>query len=335
MTIISTSLRIALLTLISTSLVSAKPIHHFVYFAMDREKIKDAKLFLETPAFEGAQVAYSWSQLEHGKDEYDFTRIREGLAFLTANHKQLWIQIQDGSFSEKYFLVPRYLRMDPQYNGGADKQYRVNGNDEEHAQVDGWVARRWDPAVQQRFQKLLFELGKEFDGKIAGINLEETSAGFGESGRLFPKGFSLDAYRDGIIANLKALKRAFPKSITIQYANFMPNDWANRQGYLGAIYKAAQEAKVGVGGPDLMPYQPGQMANSYPLLREAAVMVPVGIAFQDENQDHLNPRTGKRVTVPEAIEFATDYVRADYIFWCTEEPYLSNELVPLMRKSQR
>ena len=36
----------------------AKPLHHYVFFGMDREKIKDAKAFLETEAFEGAQVAY-------------------------------------------------------------------------------------------------------------------------------------------------------------------------------------------------------------------------------------------------------------------------------------
>lgn len=67
----------------------AKPIHHYVFFGMDREKIKDAKSFLETPAFEGAQVSYSWNQLEHGKDEYDFGMIREDLAFLNSKHKKL------------------------------------------------------------------------------------------------------------------------------------------------------------------------------------------------------------------------------------------------------
>src|SRR5436309_15065551 len=76
--------------------VHAKTIHHYVFFGMDREKLKDAKSFLETPAFEGAQVAYSWRQLEQGKDNYDFSMIREDLAFLEAHGKKLWIQIQIG-----------------------------------------------------------------------------------------------------------------------------------------------------------------------------------------------------------------------------------------------
>lgn len=29
------------------------------------------------------------------------------------------------------------------------------------------------------------------------------------------------------------------------------------------------------------------------------------------------------------IEFATGYLNADYIFWCTEEPYSSNDVVKI------
>src|SRR5437762_3200696 len=173
MKLISTPLRIALLILVCAASLNAKPIHHYAFFSMDREKIKDEKSFLETEAFEGAQVAYSWNQLEQGKDGYDFSFIRDDLAFLASHQKKLWIQIQDVSFGEKYILVPRYLLRDPQYNGGADRQYHYKESGEEHATPGGWMARRWDPAVQERFQKLLFALGKEFDGRIEGINLAE------------------------------------------------------------------------------------------------------------------------------------------------------------------
>src|SRR2546425_12763579 len=101
MKVIATQLRIGLLILISTASLNAKPLHHFVFFGMDREKIKDARSFLDTPAFEGAQVSYLWRQLEQGKDGYNFSLIREDLAFLTAHGKKLWIQIQDVSFSDR------------------------------------------------------------------------------------------------------------------------------------------------------------------------------------------------------------------------------------------
>ncbi len=325
-----------LLILLACTGVSAK-VRHYVFFGQDREKLKQASSFLESKALEGAQVTYSWRQLEPKQDEYDFNYIREDLAFLSSKGKKLFIQLQDVTFSESRINVPRYLLQDAIYNGGADKQYHVNEGDEEHAIVAGWAARRWDPAVQARFHKLLFALGKEFDGRIEGINFAETSVGFGYSGRLFPKGFSFEIYRDAIVTNMKALKRAFPKSVAMQYANFMPGEWrpTKDRGYLRAVYQAAKESKVGVGGPDLLPNRPGQLKSSYPLIREAAGIVPIGIAVQDGNYDDVNPKTGKRLTIAELIQFATEYLKVDYIFWCTQEPYYSQDLIPFLRSVDR
>jgi hypothetical protein len=317
--------------------VSARPVHHYIFFGQDRDKIKTASSFLETKAAEGAQVAYSWRQLEPEKDRYDFSAVREDLEFLTSHGKKLFLQLQDVSFSESRINVPRYLLQDAQYNGGASKQYGWKDGDEAHAVVEGWAARRWDSAVQQRFYKLLNALGKEFDGRIEGINFAETSVGFGESGRLFPQGFSFEIYRDAIIANMKALKRAFPKSVALQYANFMPGEWrpTEDKGYLRAVYQAAKESKVGVGGPDLLPYRPGQLKSSYPFIREAAGIVPTGIAVQDGNFEDVNPTTRKRVEIAELIKFATEYLQVDYIFWGTQEPYYSAQVIPFLRDLAR
>src|ERR1043165_7891314 len=218
---------VALIMLVGfTASAQAKPIHHYVFFGMDREKIKDATEFLETPAFEGAQIAYSWRQLEPGKDEYDFSSIREDLAFLSSKGKKLFVQIQDVSFSEKWIHVPRYLLRDPQYGGGADKQYEYKFVDhrETDVKVLGWMARRWDENVRERFRKLLVALGKEFDGKIEGVNLAETAFDIGRSGALFPKDFTVEKYRDGVMAIMKALREAFPTPVVLVYANFMPGE---------------------------------------------------------------------------------------------------------------
>jgi hypothetical protein len=309
----------------------AKRVHHYVFFGQDRQQLKDAKSFLETPAFEGAQVGYSWRQIEQGKDNYDFGLIREDLAFLNAHGKKLWIQFSDVTFSPDRINVPKYLLDDPKYNGGADKQYKSKDNNDEHPEHEGWMARRWDPAVQERLHTLFTALGEEFDGRIVGINLAESSVGVGRTGKLWPKGFTYDIYRDAILANMKALKRAFPKSIAMVYANFMPGG----QPYLEAVYKAARESKVAVGGPDLMPFRPFQRANSYPLIRESAGKVPTGLAVQDGNYNDVNSETGKRATIAELLKFGADELKLDYIFWCTQEPYYSNELIPFMRATRR
>ena len=306
-------------------------VHHYVFFGQDREQLKNARTFLESKEFEGAQVAYSWRQLEQGKDNYDFSLIREDLAFLNAHGKKLWIQYQDVTFSPNRINVPKYLLEDPKFNGGVDKQYQIKGDDEAQAVHEGWMARRFDPAVQERLHKLYAALGKEFDGRVVGINDAETSSGFGWTGKLFPKGFTKEIYRDAIITNMKALKRAFPKSITMVYANFMPGG----RPHLDAVYKAARKLNVGVGGPDLLPFRPFQRENSYPLIRESSGKIPTGIAVQDGNYSDVNRKTGKRADIAELLKFATDYLQVDYVFWCTEEPYYSQELVPFMRAAKR
>ena len=76
--------------------------------------------------------------------------------------------------------------------------------------------------MRARFHKLLAALGQEFDGRIAGINLAETSIGVETA---HTPDFHPAAYRDAVVDNMRALKRAFPKSIALQYANFMPGEW--------------------------------------------------------------------------------------------------------------
>lgn len=293
---------------------SSPPLRFF--FGQDREGITNAT-FLATKAIEGAQLKYTWRELERGKDGYDFGDIERDLAFLQSKGKKLFIQIQDASFSPQFVPIPRYLVNEPEFHGGADKQYNITGDDEDHATTQGWVARRWDPAVRDRFHKLLLALGRQFDGKIEGINLPETAVDFGETGKLFPKGFTLEAYRDAVLTNMTVLKSAFPRSVAMQYANFMPGGLT----YLQSVFKGARELKVGVGGPDLLPFRPFQMQNSYPLIRESAGVVPSGIAVQDGNYEDRNPKTGQQVTIPELIAFATGFLRVSYVFWCTEEPF--------------
>jgi hypothetical protein len=325
-----TAVFIFVTAIVGRSLAADAP-RAYVYFGADRERISE-RGFLDAKGIEGAQIRYSWKQLEHAMGEYDFADIRKDLDFLTAHGKRLFIQIQDVSFDPNRKPFPAYLLNDPAYHGGADLQYTIENDDEDKAKPAGWVARRWDPAVRERWHKLIEALGKEFDGKIEGINLAETAIDIGETGKLYPRDFTPDKYRDAIIANMAALKRAFPKSVAMQYANFMPEakDAAEPRN-LRRIYQAAAELKVALGGPDLLPEKPWQMRNSYPLLREFAGKVPTGIAVQDGNYGHINPKTKKQVTIAELQRFATDYLRVRYIFWCTEEPFYTRDMLSAYR----
>ena len=108
----------------------------------------------------------------------------------------------------------------------------------------------------------------------------------------------------------------------------MPDD---DKTYLRSVYQQASALKVGVGGPDLLPYRRGQLDHAYPLIRESNGLVPTGIAVQEGNYEVVNPKTGQRVTIAELLEFATAYLKVDYIFWCTQEPFYSEQLIPALR----
>jgi hypothetical protein len=310
--------------------VTTQTMHHYVFFNMEQERIAETS-FLTTNAFEGAQLKYTWKELEPEMDRYRFTAIQKDLDFLTAHGKKLFIQLQDVTFDTSVVNVPPYLIRDTTFHGGVAMQFETDNLGQ--AVPCGWVARRWDPAVQERQHKLFSALGKEFDGKIEGINLPETSISFGENPNSFPQGFTYDVYRDAVITNMKALKKAFVKSVTMQYSNFMPGEWlpSEDHSYLRNIFLSAKEMRVGLGGPDLLPYKKGQMNNGYRFLRECKGLVPSGIAVQDGNYDYVNPQTKLRVTIRELIQFAKDSLRVDYVFWCTEEPYYSRDLLPLMK----
>jgi hypothetical protein len=55
---------------------SAARVRHYVFFGRDRDALRQASSFLRSKSFEGAQVVYSWRQLEPEPDVYDFVAIR-------------------------------------------------------------------------------------------------------------------------------------------------------------------------------------------------------------------------------------------------------------------
>ncbi|MCV0425531.1 MAG: hypothetical protein K5905_08655, partial [Roseibium sp.] len=207
--------------------IEAGGMSHFVYFARDRDAIRDHVL-LTSDSFDGAQIMYPWRQLEPIEGEYDFSAIRADIDYLAAHGKRLFLQLQDASFSPNYKPVPEYI-LSADYGGGAVPQFTETGD------IEGWVAKRWDDRVRTRFAALLAALGEEFDGEIEGINLQETAIGV--SPETDPS-FSPGHYAEGLKANMRAMKAAFPVSTTMQYAYFLTGEWMPcvDEGYLIGLY---------------------------------------------------------------------------------------------------
>lgn len=306
--------------------------HNYVFFRRDHGRIADTS-FLSDPNIVGAQLTYTWRELETAPDRYEFAGIRARLAFLRQRGKRLFIQLQDVSFSERS-VTPDYLTTDTAYHGGIARKYESVAG--ERARFDGWVARRWDPAVRGRMTKLLTALAREFDGAIEGVVLAETSIGFDDPA-LAPPDFSAEGYAAGIRDLLTAARGAFQRSCVVIYANFMPGEWrpSDDRGFLRSVHAHAAAIGVGVGGPDVLPHRPFQRSHSLALIEERPPGVIAAMAVQDGNLADRDRSTGQRISVGELYDFAVTRLRLDYLFWGTEEPYFTSEVLPFLRALQR
>jgi len=114
----------------------------------------------------------------------------------------------------------------------------------------------------------------------------------------------------------------------------MPGEWLpyDDHSYLKDLYTYAKEIKVGMGGPDIKIYKKAQMNHSYGLIRESGGIIPTGIAVQWGNYGLINPKTDKQVTIKEIYEFGKDYLKLEYIFWSTQEPYYTEYLIPFLKE---
>jgi len=296
-------------------------IRHFVYFARDREGIKNHPLLSHT-MFQGAQIMYSWRELEPEEGKYDFSILEQDYEYLKKFNKKLFITLQDVTFSAKRKAVPDYL-LQAGYDGGAVEQYNGDGS------PGGWVAKRWNKKVRERFARLIQFLGEAFDGKIEGINLQETAIEIKDST------FSELNYLIGIKENMLALKKSFPGSVTMIYANFMPGEWlpGNDKGYLRSIYQYGEQIGVGLGGPDLMFKRKGQLNHTIAMMHESRYTVPLGIAIQDGNYigetgDAFEDKSKKHESiVPLLYAFAKDFLKINYMFWANQDPYFKEDVL--------
>ncbi len=262
------------------------------------------------PDIGGIQVLYSWKRLEPTQGHYDFSEIEADLARIDGAKKQLFVQVQDRFFMHEMRNIPRYLLEEPRYGGGLAPQ--TNQDAERNPDGSGWVTMQWNPAVRERFQALLSALAKQFDGRIYGINLPETS--FDIDPRHPPAGFTCDGYFDAEVENIRHARKVFQKSYVVQYVNFWPCGWGDDRGYFTRFFEMAEREHIGAGGPDIVPNRPGQMKNSYPFL--------IAMAVQDATLTYVNPATKKRFTHEEFVAFARDYLGVDVIFWDVSSPWL-------------
>jgi hypothetical protein len=269
----------------------------------------------------GVQIVYTWKALEPEEGRYDFSAIERDLKVTDALGKKLFVQVQDRFFLPTARHLPQYLLTEPQYAGGLARQADNPGEGKPVA--TGWSAKQWNPALRTRFQALLAALAERFDRRVFGVNLPETAF---DPLDAESDGFDCDAYFAAELDNARFARDVFRQSHVVQYVNFWPCEWNNDRGYMERFFAAAVAEGIGIGGPDIVPWRPGQMANAYPFLnRHQAELPMVAMAVQEPTLTYTNPRTGKPFTRAEIVDFAREYLGVDIVFWTAEAPWLQPE----------
>jgi len=292
---------------------------NFLFTSADR--LESQAALIRRPDIAGVQVVYSWKSLETAKDQYDFSQIERDLAYLETLNRKLFVQVQDRFFEVQQRNVPAYLLDEPVYRGGLAAQADNPG--ENLPEGHGWVTQQWNPAVRARFQKLLSALAARFDGRVWGVNLPESSADIDQKSD--QTGFTCDGYFAATLENIAFARKVFSKSHVVQYTNFWPCEWDNDRKYMSRAFEFAKQNRIGLGGPDIVPFKKGQMKNSYPFFnRYKGELSLVAMAVQEPTLTYTNPQTGRRFTREEFVEFAENYLGVDVIFWAASSPWLKN-----------
>ena len=273
------------------------------------------------PSFLGIQKFYYWKNLEPAQGRYDFSEIKSDLAFLGKHGKRLVIQIQTKAFGEGANVAPACLK-NPEFGGGLYKTTTGSYN-----------PVIWNDKVNARLLALYRALGKEFnsDPYLEAVVIPETAPSSSIARGTPQPGvepFTIRKFVDALKIGMKTLKDAFLNTVVIQYTNFPPEALQELTDY-------QKEIGVGLGGPDIRPYDTGLSGSSkgvYRFYPQLSGIVPLGTAVQSEDYVRKT-RKGPLDPTPvnEIYEFGRDKLHLNYIFWLDKPRYFDK--VEAMMKS--
>lgn len=269
--------------------------------------------------FTGIQGRYSWRELEPSKGVYDFSKIEKDLAYLQSVGKRLVIQFETTRWASTALGFPQYL-VSAEYAGGYFR--RKSGVA---------IAKKYNEKVSARIEALMTALGARFDREpyVEAIVAGETSLGVTVAqDPSTVTDYTVQGWKTEIKAVMSAAKRAFPNTTVIQYINYL--DRAGEQ--LVDIVNHAKAIGVGIGGPDITPYDEAAMRVHYKYYPDLAGQVPLGTAVQWVNYTAKNPMTQKTNTVTDILEFGVDELHLNYFFWVIRSPYFLRDVVPLLEQ---
>jgi hypothetical protein len=101
------------LPVLSGERANAGTVQNFLYISSG--DLRQADAIIRRPDIAGVKVVYNLRVLEKNKGQYDFSRIKQDIAYPSALNKKLFIQIQDRFFEPQARNIPNYLLQDAMY----------------------------------------------------------------------------------------------------------------------------------------------------------------------------------------------------------------------------
>jgi len=257
---------------------------------------------IQVPEMQGALLQYDWSALEPSQGVYNFSSIENELAILKANGKRMAIMVTDKEFRGRTDCVPIDMQTDPTYQGGEMFTYDSAGG------ITGCIAKRWIPAVMDRFIALHRALGERFDPEpyFEAVTTEETAAIDGP----VLDGLSNREYVDQLKRLGSAMAEAYPHTLAEIWVN-----WTTEP-YTTELVNHLYHNGIGIGGPDTTPTRrtqtipvlTAQYAGRMPML---TAVQPTWLTWK------INPIGTGALTLDEVYDFAISRTgaAATHLYW--------------------
>lgn len=268
---------------------------HYVALYKTQDDHRTMAATLE-PGVIGFMKRYTWRSLEPTPGNYNFSEIRDDLAWTAAYGMRLIVMIEDKTFvAEK--STPAYL----------DKYLLRN-------HTGGYTPMRWNPYVADRMKLLMRALGR-FDGNwnFEGVATQETALSLPDWA-LDANGYTPEKLRDAYIGILSTAAASMPTSRVFWFMNFFPRN----QNYIATIANAVADKGVVMGGPDVMPDNRSLRERTYPFYDQFRYKMPLFGQVEGICYEHLHKTAGYKTkywTMPELFRFARDELHVDYMIW--------------------
>lgn len=266
--------------------------------------LSDLQNLLKTFGLKGVQLRYTWKSLEIAKGVYDFSKIEADLKSAENAKKFLIVFVEDKSFRGGVKYTPEYLWEGYTLPSGRS----ANGE-------RGFVSKRYDDYVVERFAALMNAMAKRFDDEpwFEGVSIQESAIGLSDENSL-KYGYTPEKYRDALIKILTNTKKSFQSSQVFWYMNFL----AGNQTYLSEVGKAIIPHKIVMGGPDILPDSKVLTGRVYPLYEEFKDELTLFSSVQYDSYQHLHAGEGFETefwTPEEVFLWGKENLHIDYCFW--------------------